>query len=432
MALPTGRITLGNLKAHFGDTDPIRLGDYYANSSSSFANGLNVPASGNRILLGGFRGKQKHTTGTLLRRYFTLNSGTASLNAAEMNAAFRNTNAISLTQVTSLAPFGGDLIGLEFTGWFVPTTSGNHTFGLTSDDGSDMALYIGGTWDIVTNAYGYKAPEASPPVNGTRNLTAHFPYPIRIRFHEQGGGEALNLFWIPPGAGGYSAIPMSVFRSATTVLAEGFPNPVVTYGFILNGLILHLDPGISTSYSGTGASISNLTLPNITCTLFGTYSYSAATAGGSIRLSNTSGNRLANVSYLQFPTITKVRTVSIWYYIHSVSDTRYIIDAREGASAGYITDGGFGTVWTQFYVNGGTVQGTTTDMLNILVNQTGVWKHVTLIANVDVSDDITVFARFSGNEGLDVTFGAIFVYDRVITEAENTFNYNALRSRYGL
>jgi hypothetical protein len=144
-----------------------------------------------------------------------------------MNAAFRNTSAISLTQVTSVAAFGGDNIGLEFTGWIVPTSSGNHTFGLTSDDGSDMALHNGSAWDIVTTAYGYKPTEGSPPAPGTRNLTAFQPYPIRIRFHEQGGGEALNFFWIPPGAGSYSVVPMSVFRSATTVLAEGFPNPAV-------------------------------------------------------------------------------------------------------------------------------------------------------------------------------------------------------------
>ena len=227
MALPTGLITFSNLKAHFGDTDPVRLGDYYANSSASFANGLNIPSSGTRILIGSFRGKQKLTSGSLLRRYFTLNSTTAGLSTAEMNAAFRNTTAISLTQVTSLAPFAGDFIALEFTGWFVPTSSGNHTFGLTSDDGSDMALYINNAWDIVTTAYGYKPTEASPPVPGTRNLTAFVPYPIRIRFHEQGGGEALNLFWIPSGASVYAVVPMSVFRSATTVLAEGFPNPAV-------------------------------------------------------------------------------------------------------------------------------------------------------------------------------------------------------------
>ena len=228
MALPTGLITFSNLKAHFGDTNPIRLGDYYTNSTTNFANGLSVPSSGNRIVIGSFRGKQKLSAGTLLRRYFTLSSTTASLNTANMNAAFgAATTTISLTQVTSLAPFAEDFIALEFTGWLVPTSSGNHTFGLTSDDGSDMALYINNAWDIVTNAYGYKAPEASPPAPGTRNLTAFVPYPIRIRFHEQGGGEALNLFWIPPGASVYAAVPFSVFRSATTVLAEGFPNPAV-------------------------------------------------------------------------------------------------------------------------------------------------------------------------------------------------------------
>ena len=165
------------------------------------------------------------TPGTLLRRYFTLNSTRASLSATEMNAAFRNTSAISLTQVTSFAISAGNFIGLEFTGWFTPTSSGNHAFGSASDDGSDMALYINNKWDIITNAYGYR--RLNQPTPGSRNLTAFVSYPIRIRFHKQDGGETLNLFWIPPGGLGFTPIPFSVFRSTPTVLAEGFPNPAV-------------------------------------------------------------------------------------------------------------------------------------------------------------------------------------------------------------
>ena len=71
-------------------------------------------------------------------------------------------------------------------------------------------------------------------------------------------------------------------------------------------------------------------------------------------------------------------------------------------------------------------------LLNVLVTQTGVWRNVTLISNVDVTDDITLFARFSQNEGLDVTFGVITVYNRVISESENTSLFNVTRGRYGL
>ena len=165
------------------------------------------------------------TPGTLLRRHFPLNSMTASLSATEMNAAFRNPFATSLAQVPSFEFSGGNFIGLEFTGWFIPTSSGIYTFGSLSDDGSDMALYINNAWDIITNAYGYRRLNRRTP--GTRNLTAFVPYPIRIRFHKQDGGETLNLFWIPPGADGLTPIPFSVFQSTPTILAEGFPNPAV-------------------------------------------------------------------------------------------------------------------------------------------------------------------------------------------------------------
>ena len=61
---------------------------------------------------------------------------------------------------------------------------------------------------------------------------------------------------------------------------------------------------------------------------------------------------------------------------------------------GYIYNGG--SVWTEFYVNGGTTSVNTSDpnIMNILVTQTGVWKNVTMISNGPVTDDITCLREY--------------------------------------
>lgn len=232
MALPSGQITFNNLGVHFGDVNPINLSDYYSNASANFSNGLNVPSIGSSLTIGIFRGKTRLTSGQLIRRKFTLSSGTASLNLENFNAAFNNTLSSEIVRVSDFTLPNEEAFACEYTGWLIVTTTGNYTFGLTSDDGSDLALFYNNRWNIITSAYGYKPPESSPPVPGTVTLTAFLPYPIRIRFHEQGGGQALNVFWIPPGSSTFTPIPFSVFRcsSSTPYIAsireENFPNPV--------------------------------------------------------------------------------------------------------------------------------------------------------------------------------------------------------------
>lgn len=41
-----------------------------------------------------------------------------------------------------------------------------------------------------------------------------------------------------------------------------------------------------------------------------------------------------------------------------------------------------------------------------------------------------MFTRCTLQQGMDVTFGPILIYNRVITEAENTANYNVFKTRY--
>lgn len=174
-------------------------------------------------------------TGSLIRRRFVLNSRRsswgASTNVENMDRYFNNTS-IPSTEITFVDNFNipnDNFIAFEYTGWIVVDTTGMYTFGLTSDDGSDFAVFLNGNWSVITNAYGYKGPERSPPKPGDINLISNVHYPIRIRFHEHGGGQALNVFWIPPDKNYYTRVPFSIFRSQpnAVVLSENFPNPAV-------------------------------------------------------------------------------------------------------------------------------------------------------------------------------------------------------------
>lgn len=197
---------------------------------------------------------------------------------------------------------------------------------------------------------------------------------------------------------------------------------------VQNGLIAHFDPFNVNSYPGSGNTITSLVSGTpVVGTLTGNYSYDTTTK--SIRLTNSNVNGFLNTSVLQLPTLSGVRTISIWYYQHSNATTRYLLDMRDGATNGYIYNLGQGDFWTggSFYKNGGASQVISVEAIETL----GVWQNITLITPTAATDDITLFGRVSQNEGLDVTFGPIFIYNRVITEAENLDNFNAVVGRYG-
>jgi hypothetical protein len=211
-------------------------------------------------------------------------------------------------------------------------------------------------------------------------------------------------------------------------------------GKVVNGLVAYYDPAYSSSYSGVGATLYNL-VDGVAATLNGTYSASTAPVGSSvsgnqtIRLTNSdlvTGTN--NISHIQAPSFTNITTVSIWFYQHTYNGiSRYMLDGRTGGSEGWIFNGSIGSNWSTgvTYVNGGASSGTPS-WNNWGGAETGVWKNVTFIANTPFTDDINIFSRYTDNEGLDVTFGAILIYNRVLTQAENAQNFNALRSRYGI
>jgi len=167
-----------------------------------------------------------------------------------------------------------------------------------------------------------------------------------------------------------------------------------------------------------------------TANLNGTYSDDKEGKARTIRLSNTSSNKDSNVSHIQLQSLTNITTVSVWYYQHSDTTTRYLLDMRTGGSNGWIYAGGPGGNWSSgtLYKNGGSSQSITWSNIETLDQ----WQNITVIANTPATDDMNLFSRYTDNEGLDVTFGLALVYNRVLSQSENTYNYNVVKTRFGL
>jgi hypothetical protein len=122
--------------------------------------------------------------------------------------------------------------------------------------------------------------------------------------------------------------------------------------------------------------------------------------------------------------------VSIWYYQHSGTlFDRYLLDTRTGGTNGYIYQGGFGPDWATgaLYKNAINLPISWANVETI-----GSWQNIVVIANNPMTDDINLFSRFSNNEGLDVSFSIVNIYNRALSATEILQNYNAQKPRFNL
>jgi hypothetical protein len=200
-------------------------------------------------------------------------------------------------------------------------------------------------------------------------------------------------------------------------------------GIVKDGLVLDLDAAKKDSYAGSGANLYDISGNSVTSTLAGTYAYTSTANINCIRLTNTSGTATSNVSRINCSSINNITTVSIWYYQHSGTVDRYLLDSRTGGANGYIYQGAFGSDWATgaLYKNGNSIAISWANVETI-----GSWQNIVVIANAPMTDDINLFSRYSNTEGLDVSFSIVNIYNRALSAAEVTQNYNAQKSRFGL
>jgi hypothetical protein len=126
-------------------------------------------------------------------------------------------------------PNNGDFYAVEVSGIFTPTETGTYTFGINSDDGSD--LLINGV--LVTSFYGGHG--MSGYQYGSISLIAGTSYTFMARMQEYGGGDGMAVVWRRPSQGTFSLQPAEL----------GVVVPLATISGIVSVPTLTLYPTLS-------------------------------------------------------------------------------------------------------------------------------------------------------------------------------------------
>lgn len=139
------------------------------------------------------------------------------------------------------------------------------------------------------------------------------------------------------------------------------------------------------------------------------------------------------------PPISGVQTIELWVRMDIEANYgTYFIDFRGGLDNGFMIGGtsGAGTVGTDWigqtiYYN--TVPRTITATTNPVADlYTQGWTQVVLVRTPSYTDDMSLFCRFSQQQGCPISVAQIIIYDGLLTQTEIVGSYNFYRSRYGL
>ena len=120
------------------------------------------------------------------------------LNTANSNTTITHTGEVALSIMcdgsTQTPHWYSEFYAIKFEFWFIPTQTGSYSFGINSDDASDIS--VDGT--IISTYYGGHG--AGGYQYGSKSMVAGTSYKIVIRYQEYGGGDALFVRWSRPNA----------------------------------------------------------------------------------------------------------------------------------------------------------------------------------------------------------------------------------------
>ena len=122
----------------------------------------------------------------------------AMLNTANSNTTITHTGEVTLATMcngsTGTPHWGGDFYAIKFEFWFIPTQTGSYSFGINSDDASDISVD-----GVIISTY-YGGHGAGGYQYGSKSMVAGTRYKIVVRYQEYGGGDALFVRWSRPSA----------------------------------------------------------------------------------------------------------------------------------------------------------------------------------------------------------------------------------------
>ncbi|CAM5535164.1 hypothetical protein SVIOM342S_09682 [Streptomyces violaceorubidus] len=118
---------------------------------------------------------------------------------------------------SSTADFGGiaDNFVSQASGYLVAPRDGTYVFRLVSDDGSRLTL------DDAT-VIDHDGLHGAEPKDGTVDLTAG-AHPLRIEHFDRGGGQQLQLSWMPPGESEFTVVPTEALSTDAGVVRVTAP-----------------------------------------------------------------------------------------------------------------------------------------------------------------------------------------------------------------
>jgi len=134
--------------------------------------------------------------------------------------------------------------------------------------------------------------------------------------------------------------------------------------------------------------------------------------------------------YMITPTLTNVRSISMWFYYTNVGPNaswKYLLDARNNMPNSWFvpSNNSKGSNWNNtVYVNG--VAGGIAD---VPFNE---WVHIYLEANAEYTTKINFMSRYSNNEQAGGDVNAIEIYTTAKTSDEIALLFNSKRNRFGL
>lgn len=249
-------------------------------------------------------------------------------------------------------------------------------------------------------------------------------------------------------------------------------------GVVTNGLVLALDAGNTKSYPGSGTTWTDLSGNSNTGTLTNGPTYNSSN-GGSIVFDGvddyvTNGNSSFTIANNLFADTNGSWSVSAWFKF-PVSPTQSRSDALNGGNCSYHIFGRSGGIATGatfgIFVAGtstvyGTntnkcvaaIRGTNTPISNTLVN-TNTWYNAVVtwngsvaygylnasspttltvgtatvqIYNIDIGNTASLNTPSTGYHNFEGSISNVQVYNRALTTAEISQNFNALRGRFGI
>jgi hypothetical protein len=235
---------------------------------------------------------------------------------------------------------------------------------------------------------------------------------------------------------------MSSFTGKSSMTGVSTITNVAT-GIVSSGLVLHLDAGNAASYPGTGTVWTDLSGNGNNGTLVNGPTYSSAN-GGTIVFDGTNDKvDCGNAASLQIT----VGTISAWINATSDNSGYNGIITKQFAWGLFVRDN---LLVTYDWGSGGGDRNTGVTVGN------NTWKYVAMsftqtigtpsnnaIIYINGSPVLTTRVKHE-NQNIQVTtdgnssqcmagnISQIAIYNRVLSAAEITENYNALRGRYGL